>query len=491
VGDGPPVTWLAVRFGRGPIAIIAALPEQARAEAAPDAWFTALERSASTSILPPESALTCADDPGYVRIAWPRGDGEPGSELDLRATEDVVAALEERGLSAPPNLPEAEHYAIWSWGNADAEQTTRALRIVGASAPLDLRPSLGFPLLVSSITRGPQQLPDERGGDQLSLELRSGPESDYHARVRDWLTAHDEPLLETRARGPLFDWSILKNVVSLPPLADTYGRAAARELHFDADACVEQLRQLRDEEAASAAACGEARDFELSLAAAGHERATLERWVLSGALGFSPERLEAGGDARLPVLRARTLNGAKCGDEPPPRIVDGPSEGGGTKAGPSTPVVVEDTVVVEQAPASDIGCSCSPGRDPYYDDRDTSSCSSDTSSDSGTDDACSGDSSSSSDDDACSGDSSSSSSDQDGCASDSSNSSRDSGCDGGSEEQGYDGDTCTGSAAPGALREQKRQAALTARPRRVKTSLWSLSLVALALPIRRRKRRKI
>lgn len=503
-GDGPPVTWLSLRVSSGPVAVIAALPKAATAEPGLDAWFAALEKSSSPNVLPPRSALDCVEPPGYAHVTWPRGSGEPASELDLRSADDVATALEDQGLPPLRALPEAEHYAVWSWTRADRERTTRSLRIVGASAPLELTPAGAFPVLVSAVTSEPRQCLGERLNDELSARFLPGPECNYREVLEEWLAAHDTPLLETRSHGVLFEWAIHGNVVSSPPLADSYGRAASRELAVDADECARQLLELRHPDAPSPAACGDARDFELALAAAGPERATLQRWAISAAQGFSPLRLQPGGDPRLPLLNARSVADPGCGEPPPPLVVIDPP-GGRSVAGPTTTTGVEETPVVDATTAGDVGCSCSPGHDPYYDDRD-SACSSDTSgtSDDGDDacsgdssssssdhDACSGDSSSSSDDgdDTCSGDSSSSSSSSDGCGSDSS-SSGDSGCDGGSEDHSYDGDTCSGSAAPHAERGQKLQAR-TARPRRVKTSLWSLALVALALPIRRRKRRKI
>lgn len=500
-GDGPPVTWLGLRLASRPVAVVAALPRGARAEAALDAWFAALERSSSPNILPPQSAIDCIERPGYVHVAWPRRESEPASELDLESEADVAAALEAQGLPVPEALPEADHYAVWAWAGGEGDETTRSLRVVGASSPLALQPGGAFPVLISGITAGPAQWRDELPNDELSVELEPGPQCDYRERLRDWLVEHQSPLLESRSRQLLFDWSILESTVSLPPLAASYARAASREQDFDADECAKQLGQLRRSEAPSVTACGGAMDFQLALLASGNERATLQRWVGSGANGFFPDRLSENGQARLPLLRAASTTESACNDRPPPILVIDPPTRGSTTGGRSS-VVNEDTVVVEST-TTDGSCNSAPGRDPYYDDRDTVACSSDTSSDagndddcagdsssSGSDDTCSGDSSSSTDDDACSGDSSSSSSGSDGCASDSSRS-EDSGCDGGSEDESYDGDTCTGSAAPRAEQRQKLQAAQTPRPRRVTTSLWSLAFVALALPIRRRKRRKI
>lgn len=477
-GDGPAVTWLALRHSRGPLTVVAALPKRAQAEPALDAWFAALEACSSPGVLPPQNTPACSATASYVSVAWARTRGAPAQELELETADDVAAALDEQGLSIPSELPEADHYAVWSWAAPDSDETTRTLRILGAERPLSLLPSVAFPLLVTGITRGPKQMSSELGNIELGVEL-AGTDSDYHERVDDWLRVHDEPLLETRSRAVLFDWSILGNSVSLPPLADGYARAAARELpELDAEECAAQLRKLRRPNSESGTSCGAALDLSLALAAAGAEQASLQRWITSGDRGFRPAELLDGGEPRPPILRARSFDDAGCVTEPPPPVVIEPPPTSGAPSGRgSTTTVVEQTTVVEAAPASDVSCGSSPRPDPYYDDRDTVTCGSDTSSDAGRDDDCSADSSSSSADS--------------GCGSDTSSSSADSGCDGGSEDHSYDGDTCTGSAAPRAEDRQKTQAGLTTRPRRLKTSLWTLAFAAVALPIRRRKRAKI
>jgi hypothetical protein len=487
-GDGTPVTWLSLRLQRGPAALIAALPNEAVVESGLDAWFMALEATASPNILLPSSATDCGKTSSYVHVSWPRDFGTPATELMLRTPADVSAMLDEAGLAAPSELPIAARYLVWSWPKSDAALTTRTLRIVGGATPLTLRPGAPFPLLVSSVTRGPKLLSTELSNSELRVTFVAGtPSSDYGTRLRDWLQSRAEPLVETRASGPLFDWSIYADTVSLRPLSESYAQEAESELpSFDADTCAKQLRQLREPGAPNAAACGDAVDLSLALAATGPEQPTLQRFVISGAIGVDPSALADGGDPSTPVLRATSLDGSACVvDAPPPIVLDPPARGGGSASGTdaNTTVVVEQTVVVDETPA-DGGCSCTAGSDPYYDDRDTIACSSDTSSAyESNDDACAGDSSTASDDS--------------GCGSDSRNSSSsDTSCDGGSEDSSYDGDTCTGSGAPGAERSSKAQASLVAapraaRPRRMKTSLWSLAVAAVVLPIRRRNRRQI
>ncbi|HYP91345.1 MAG TPA: hypothetical protein VEQ59_24430 [Polyangiaceae bacterium] len=492
-GKGEPVTWLSLRLKRGPVAVVAALPKDASADAGLDAWLAALESTASPNILLPTSATDCSKTGSFVHVSWPREAGAPGNELSLQDRADVVTALDELGLPEPSELPEADHYALWSWLGGGPEQTTRTLRIVGGRAPLPLLPSWPFPLLVSSVSPGPQALPGELGNDALRVQFVAGePTSDYTERLQSFLDVHREPVLETRVRGPLFDWSIFADTVSVPSLVESYALGAVHEQpSIDVARCTEQLRALRDADAPSPGACGDARDADLALAAAGPEQPTLQRFAVSAAAGIDPAAFYAGGEPSPPVLRASSLDDSACTsiDLPPtPIVVNPPPRGGGSTTGSAATVtgagtvVVEQTVVVDDTSSSvDVGCSSSPG-DPYYDDRDSSSCSSDTSSDADTSDSsCSSDSSSSSRDSGCGSDSSSSSSD-------------DTSCDGGSEDSSYDGDTCTGSAAPGADRSRKVQAGLSvryraARPRRVKTSLWSLAFVAVVLPIRRLKRR--
>jgi hypothetical protein len=520
-GAGTPVTWLSLRVQRGPVAIVAALPPDASADAGLDAWFSALELTASPNVTLPRSATNCGQTGSFVHVTWPRSAGAPPTELSVRAPEDAAAALEAQGLSLAGALPQAERYLIWSWPAADDEQTTRTIRIVGGATPLALLPGVSFPLLVSSVTRGAVALPTELFNRELSVTFVADrrPSSDYVERVRQWLGSRSEPLLEARAQSPLFDWTIYDDTVSLGSLVANYAARAAKELpELDADSCGDQLRALRETEAPSAAACGDATDVSLALAAAGSERPTLQRFVVAGFNGFAPADAVEGGLPSPPVIRAERLDDSACEIE----IINQPPVGT-TRGDPPAPrgtttVVVDETMVVEDS-HTEVSCGGSPQPEPedsYYGSSSSDGCGSDTSSTSDTEssDACSGDSSSSSssDDSGCASDSSSSSRDDSGCASDSSSSSSsdDSGCASdsssssgdssdscsGSSDSGYDGDTCTGAAAPGAERTQKASAGLSSRqgahrPRRLKTSLWSMAFVALVLPIRRRKRGQV
>jgi hypothetical protein len=522
VGAGAPVTWLSLRVQRGPVALVAALPKDAVAEPALDAWFKALEITASPNVLLPRDATDCGRDDSFVHVSWPRSSSTAATELLLATPEDVTAALDEQGLTLDGELPPAARYLLWSWPASDHEQTTRTLRVLGGAAPLTFTPGAPFPVLVNSITRGASSYADELGTDQLKVTFLAGDlaDSDYEERLREWLDRRPEPLLEMRARGPLFDWSIYDDQVSLAPLVRSYAVRAGQELsRLDVDACSDQLRALRDPEAPEASACGDARDASLALAAAGSELATLQRFAISAGVGLSLSDARDGGDPSTPVVRAKLLDDSACGSAPwpPMPLYPTPTENDGSagKTSGNTTVIVQGSVATDETQPPEVGCGASPEpQEGYYGDdgsdgsSDDVDCSSDTSSSSESDssDSCSGDSSSSSSDsrsDSCSGDSSSSSSDSssDSCSGDSSSSSSDSssdsGCSGGSDESSsYDGDTCTGSAAPGAERTQRAQAGLSgaprsARPRRLKTSLWTLGFAALLFPIRRRKRRLV
>ncbi len=506
-GEGQPVTWLSLRVRRGPVAVVAALPETASAEAALDAWLIALERSASPNVLLPAGATDCGKSSSFVHVSWPRSAGVGAEELTLTDAEDVAAALQERGLVAPSLPPSAPRYLVWSWPASDSEETTRTLRLHGVAAPLSFVPSSSWPVLVTTLVAGPSSLPGEAGTEQLRVTFVAGkPSSDYLGRLEDWIRQDKAPLLETRAGTAVFGWSLLAGAVSLPPLVRSYALAAAAERgDVDADACTEQLQALKRGDAPSATACGDATDASLALAATGVARPVLQRYALSGSAPILPESFHDGGDPAAALVRAALMDDSACPEvRPQPPIVLPPSTGGGTtqpRPGGTTTVVVEETVVVDDTYRGD-SCGGSTRRDPYYDNNrttfycsgDTSSssgddsCSGDTSSSSG-DDSCSGETSSSSGDDSCSGDTSSSSGD-DSCSGDTSSSSGDDSCSGGSDSS-YDGDTCTGRAAPGA-EPKAAQAGLTstraARPQRLRVSLWSLAFAAVLLPIRRRKR---
>jgi hypothetical protein len=490
-GAGTPVTWLSLRVTRGPVALVAALPPDAVADAGLDAWFMALEVTASPNVILPRSRTNCGQAGSFVHVAWPRAGGVTAAELTVQTADDVATALEEQGLTLEAELPPAERYLIWSWPAADAPQTTRTLRIAGGAAPLTLLPGSPFPVLVSSVTRGSAALPAELFNRELPVTFVANqrPASDYIERLQDWLVARTEPLLETRARGPLFDWGIFDDSISLASLVSSYAVRAAKEVPgLDADTCAEQLRALRDPDAPSAAACSEAADAGLALAAAGPELATLQRFVVSGVTGFAAADATPGGMPSPPVLRAQLLDDSACDvQDQPPLMVPATGAPVSNNPGPrgTTTVVVEETVVIDESGPTEVSCGSSPQterQDEYAGSND--SCSSDTSS------------SSESDSSSCSGDSSSSSDSSDsGCSSSSSSSdSSDTSCDGGSDESSsYDGDTCTGAAAPGGERTEKAQAGLSfrasvRRPQRLKTSLWSLAFAAVILPIRRRKR---
>lgn len=506
-GGGAEVTWLALRVQRGPLAVVAALPEGVRPEAALDAWFAALETSASPNIVLPRGATDCGKAPSSVRVTWPRAAGVAAQELRVDSPEDAAAVLNELGLQLP-ELPSAPQYVVWSWPPVEAAQTTRTLRLAGVAAPLTFSPSGRWPVFVTSITQGPTAFAAETRNDALSVTYVAGrPASDYRYRVLDWLETHEAPLLEARGQRLLFDWSILADTVSLPPLVQSYARAAALErAEVDADLCGEQLRALRDADAPSLSACPDALDVSLALAASGPEQPTLQRVVRSGAAEIAPGTASGGGEANAPVLRAAHVDLSACpgdGDRPPRHVppISRPVEGSDPPRG-MTPILEE--TVVEQTRNTDVSCGSSPAPRPYYEgDPDSWSCHSNASSSS---DSCSGDSVSASesetgcasdtsasreDDASCSSDSSSSG--DSGCDSDSSSSSSESTCSGGSEN-GYDGETCTGGAAPGAEPNEKAHASPSSwsgarpRPRRLKVSAWSLAFAAVLLPIRRLKR---
>lgn len=519
-GDGPPVTWVSLRARRGPLALIAALPEGAVADAALDAWLSALETTASPRVLLPRDTTDCGGETSFVEVAWPRSAGAVPDELRLESPVDVASVLADQGLELASELPSASDYVVWSWPELLTAQSTRTLRVQGGAAPLTFLPGSPFPVLVSAVTRGSALYDGEVDGSALDVTFVAGPSrrSDYRARVDAWLAGSAEPLVETRSRGLLYDWSIYSDLVSVAPLIRTYALRAASELKdIDANACSKALGELRGSASgAQLEACGSARDAALALSTADPQLATLQRFIVSGARGVSAELLSGGGEPRAPTVRAKQLDVSACPNPQQPPQVTGPVVSGGGP-GPvreprgETEVIVEETVIVEQHQPVEVDCTGSPRPEPddgyyYGDDADDADCSSDSSSSSDSDIDCSGDTSTTSDSDtetaSCSSDSSSSSSESDDsdCASDSSSSSSDSddaGCGSDSsssseEDSGYDGDTCASvSATPKAT--QKSQAGLTRGKRlkgsqRLKLSLWSLAFAAVVLPIRRRKR---
>jgi hypothetical protein len=518
LGDGNPVTWLSLRVERGPVAVIAALPAGATSSQALDGWFVALERTASPSLLVPADAPPCGRT-NLVRAEWPRAQGAPGVELVLESADDVLDVLDGAGLTLENALPEASSYVVWSWPDLEAGQTTRTLRVAGVE-PLSLLPGLEFPVSLSLITTGPQRFDSEVDKRTLAVTFVGGdtPRTDYVERLRDFVAGATTPLLETRSRGLLFDWSIYGDVVSVAPLSRAYPHEASKELTgLDVDACSEQLRARGSAGAPAPTDCGDAVDLELALSAVDPELATLQRLALSSRNGVSPRDLQGGGDPITPLLRARHFDASECDPiTQPPIVREPPASSAGGSAPPSGAgqVVVEERVVVVEQEPVEVDCGGSPEPEPvgsydYYGNDDTDeSCSADTSSDYDSEESdCSGDSSSSGETSGeadCSSDSSSASStsSEDGCSGDSSSSSStstsDDGCSGDttttSETGGYDGDTCSGQAAPRAEPPARHAQAAgqggtrVQRPKRLKTSLWSVAFAAVVLPFRRRKR---
>src|SRR5690242_12315387 len=181
LGDGPPVTWLSLRVARGPVAVVAALHAPAHAASALDAWFSALEATASPHVLPPDGAGNCAERASLVPVTWPRGHGSAPTELIVESVDDASAALAELGLPAGEPLPAADSYVIWSWSGLDTASTTRTLRIEGEALPLTLLSGEPFPVLLSAITRGAQRYQNGLGKQALDVTFRAGdpPSSDY------------------------------------------------------------------------------------------------------------------------------------------------------------------------------------------------------------------------------------------------------------------------------------------------------------------------
>ncbi len=528
LGEGPPVTWFSLRLRHGPVALVVGLDAGARVAPGVDAWLSALESSASPNVVPPLGTRACGEPSRVVRVAWPRSRSLAATELQVDSSDDVAAVLDAVGVSLEGPLPAAESYVIWTWPELAAPQTTRTLRVEGGAAPLTLTPGSAFPVSLSAITNGAMHYANEVDKSALDVEFVLGPhpQSDYLDRLGEFLAAGSPPLLETRARGLLFDWSIYADVLSVAPLLRTYAYQAAKELpELDAEACQEQLQALGKPGAAPLTACPGADDWALALGAVEREGATLQRLALWSQAGVESALLEAGGEPSSPLLRATSFDDSACEPAPLVPIKSDPDPPGNqgyvSPREPEPEVVVEETVVVEHE-HTELSCWGSPEPEPvdqydqgYYED-DGIDCSSDSSSSSdSSDEDCSSDTSTRSDDATddgadCSSDTSSSSESDDGvdCSSDtssSSSSSSDDGCSGDSssgETSGYDGDTCTGNAAPRAEQPGAKQAALMApggparghararRPvaRRLRASVWSLAFAALVLPIRRRKR---
>ncbi len=475
-GDGSPVTWLSLRVAQGPIAVVAALPREARARNSLDAWFPALEDSASPRALPPPDRTACGRAPSPVRVSWPRARGSAAqAELMVASAEDVAVALAVQGFSQPDRLPEASAYAIWSWSAQPGAYTTRTVRIEGGVGPQPLWPSGAFPVVVSALTPGAMSYAGERDKQLLDVTFLAGEHatSDYRDVAQQWLQSRPEPLVEMRGRGPLFDWTIYNDLLTLEPLVASYARRAADEA------------ELADGRVAD--------DVGVAFEAVTPERATLVRMLVSSAAGVEPALWLGGGLAVAPLIIAQRLDEAACSPAIEPRPV--PVVPGPRQVGPAPPSGAAPPEQVAYEPGSlssepvELGCSGSPepapSGEPYDDEQPDIDCASDTSNSSDGDDPdCSSDTSGSSSEADCSSDTSSTSDSDESCSGDTATE---------GEDTSYDGDTCTGQAAPRTQRQalfssDPGQVVRRPRPSRLKLSLWSLGLAAIVLPIRRRKR---
>jgi len=531
-GDAEPVTWISLRVSQGGVAIVAGLPAGATSDAGLDAWLSALEDTASPRVLPPDGETDCGRLATPLWVSWPRSRGRAAStELTLDSADDVAATLESFGLMLAEPLVASDRYVVWIWEAANAPYTTKTLRIRGAPQPAGLITQLAFPVVVNALTRGAMSYAGERNKQVLDVTFVSGehPTCDYRQAARDWLVRKNGPLLELRAKGPLFEWSIYDDRLTLAPLLHTYlSRAADDGALQDPTACKRQLSSLRDgatDGGRHGSECGAADDLPLAFGAVDPQSAVLVRLLApSVARGVAAELFLPGGDPVTPLLRAGELDAAACQGLPeaPPSVQQPVGNGSvALRPGRESEEAVYDPSVVELAERDAVSVSCSdspaPERndEPFYDSQDSTDCSSDTGSSSESESTdCSSDTSSSSESEStdCSSDTSSSGdagSETDCAADTSSSSSSDESCDTGPEtdesDTGYDGDTCTGSAGPepaaphgnqAVPKSEKRSALAPAGARagrpsrrsRLRLSSWSVAMAAMVLPIRRRKR---
>ena len=109
-GTGTPVTWLSLRVKRGPVAIVAALPADASTDMGLNAWFHALELTASPNVTLPRGATNCADTGRFAHVTWPRSAGVLPTELVVQTQEDAATALRDLGLSLTGELADAARY---------------------------------------------------------------------------------------------------------------------------------------------------------------------------------------------------------------------------------------------------------------------------------------------------------------------------------------------------------------------------------------------
>lgn len=484
--------WLGVRLnGRARLAIVT---EEAALEAAPRAsdWLRALDFVTRMRVAPPSGSLPSCGDSSALELA-DSGLPEPpllgatrtvvlDSELEL--SRELVAQgvpIDAVQLARFTSLARAPFRVASYQGNAEGG-VSAAVRFVAGGGALELPQVIAAGLdsvPVNLIALSTQALVAE--GDaaadpsEFAVTYRGGSvTSDYPEARSSWLAQHSEQWLsEAQGNDALFAWTSFPYGETLLPATARYFQALP---YARASACQKQIDNARGRASLTFAdyVCEGSDDLALTLAELGFREPRLSR--LFGALSVAPPPLGLQSRApRYPRLEATDFDVRDCPPPQPPGPMSFPPPDS-TGSEPQPRGDEQGPVYYEPAPVG-----------PGYVEQSTScnlvivgddSCSGDSSGSEPAAESCSGDSSSDDSYDSCSGDSSS----DDGpesCSGDSSSDDSDS-CSGDSE---YDGDTCAGDTAT-----DSHASLSPKKPRKVRLSLLSFVLAALALPLRRRPR---
>jgi hypothetical protein len=531
--------WTQYRMsGSGRIAIVTPVPTGTFVDPVADAWFEALEAATAPRVVPPTGTPECGGY-GLVHVTGNLSHSAtlgPSHVAVLNSVGQVQSLAQNQGLPFYDSDQQALEaypppYLALVYQLSGGSQLTQAVRYTtnGVSSPIPLAvaydESATPDLTLWTIGEGRARIVNavELTPDVIDFTwLAAQGKSDYPERRRERLI--DEKgsawMIETTGTAPLFQFGVIPNQGgAMPPVVSEYFERAISQgsATGTASSCLEGVWDAQElgktgarvadpcpagalttvpvagggvpdcdptpgagEIDALTLVCGGADDLASAFAGMDVNRAriTRQRGVLhEQSHDVTLELYE--GPSMPRVLTAPAVNLDQCVSGTGGSSGGGYYGGSGSGSGAQSGTAGYAGGYVEET-HTDVNVSCSGSSS----DSGGDSCSGDSSSSS--DDSCSGDSSSSSDD-SCSGDSSSGS--DDACSGDSSSGSGDS-CSG--DSSGGGGEGCSGDSGGGCSSGSSGggDCSVANGARRVKPTLWLITLAAVAFPLRRRGRAK-
>jgi len=523
--------WLSVHL-RGHTRLALVVPEAVSESAvAADAWLRALDFATRTRVAPPPGPLASCGAQAKYELA-DSGLPEPQRILaSALSSENSELELRRRLLDVglPVDVSQVAHFTsraqppfrVALYDVPALGGSTDALRLIDRGHPeelpsVELSGASKLPLSVIVLAKTGVRPVLQGSADASAFPVvyrASDASSDYLSARGAWLAQNEKLWLnEVQGGAGLFSGTVFPTGDRVASVVSRYLGALANGA---SSACETNIGAARERSSSNAAdfACDDADDLSRTMTEVGFDELRLSRF--HGTLGADGERFRVAGDGSFgPLLFATDFDQGGCAQPVVP-----PISGGSPPTSPpmtTTPVVISAPEDPYYGPAptttttttgtyteasctgsvSDSSSNDSCSGDSSSNDSSSDSCSGDSSSEDSGGESCSGDSSSEdSSSESCSGDSSSEDSSGESCSGDSSSedSSSDSCSGNSSSDSEYDGDTCSGSSADShpsrakgaALRSQGAEHRSRPRPRRVRLSLLTWLIAALALPLRR------